>query len=76
MNQDSPETEKDFGEDLKTFEELPARTKELELLQHQAEKATGEASVALNAAIREKAKQAASDLPLIDKANSTPAGKS
>ena len=76
MKQDSPQTEKDFGKDMKTFEQLPARTKELELLQHQAEKATGQEGVALNAEIREKAKQAASHLPLMDKANSTPAAKS
>ena len=61
---------------MKTFEQLPLRTKELELLQHQAEKATGQESVALDAAIRDKAKQAVTDLPLTDKANSTPAGKS
>ena len=71
MKQDSPPTEKEFGKDMKTFEQLPARTRELNLLQHQAEKATGPESVALNATIREKAKQAASDLPLMNKANST-----
>jgi hypothetical protein len=48
----------------------------LELLQHQAEKAPGQESIALGTAIREKAKQAVTDLPLTDKANSTPAGKS
>lgn len=61
---------------MQTFEQLPAKTKELNLLHHRAEKATGQESVALNAAIREKAKQVASDLPLTDKANSPPAGKS
>ncbi len=76
MKKNSPPTEKDFGRDMKTFEQLPARIKELELLQLQAEKATGQESVALNAAIREKAKQAASDVPLVDKANSTRAAKS
>ena len=64
------------GTILKTFKELPARTKELELLQHQAEKGTGREGGALDTAIREKAKQAASDRPPMDKANSTPAGKS
>ena len=64
------------GKILKTFKELPARTQELELLQHQAEKATGQESVALDKAIREKARLAASDRPLMDKASSTPAGKS
>jgi len=76
MKQEPSQTEKEFGKDMKTFEQLPLTTKELELLQHQAEKATGQARVALDTAIREKAKQAASDLPLMDEANSTPAGKS
>ncbi|MBC8001289.1 MAG: hypothetical protein H7X97_01760 [Opitutaceae bacterium] len=60
MKQESPKTEKDFGKDLKTFEQLPARLKELELLQHQAEKATGQESIVLNKVIREKARQGAS----------------
>ena len=76
MNQESLPTEKEFGKDLKTFEQLPARTKELELLQHLAEKAIGQERVALDAAIRDKAKKAVTNLPLTDKANSTPAGKS
>ena len=76
MKQDSPQTEKDFGRDMRTFELLPARTKELELLQQQAEKATGQEGLDLNAVIREKAKQAASDVPPMDKANSIPAAKS
>jgi len=76
MKPRAPQSEKEFGKDMKTFEQLPLRTKELELLQHQAEKATGQARVALDTVIREKAKQAASDLPVMDKANSTPAGKS
>ena len=75
MKQDPPQTEKEFGRDMGTFERLPARTKELELLQHQAEKATGQEGLALNAAIREKARQAASDVPLMDKAKSIPAAK-
>lgn len=51
-----PETEKDLGKDLQTHEELPAKTKELELLQHQAEKATGKETIALNKIIAEKSK--------------------
>ena len=54
MNPEPQATEKDFGRDLKTFEQLPAKTKELELLQNQAEKATGPESVILNQMIREK----------------------
>jgi len=47
-------TEKDFGRDLKTFEQLPAKIKELDLLKDQAEKATGREGVALAEKIREK----------------------
>ena len=55
MNPDRPKADKDFGQDLKTFEQLPAKTKELELLKDQAEKATGVESVALNKRIRDRA---------------------
>ena len=41
---------------MKTFEQIPAKTKELLLLQQQAEKATGPTAVVLNNVIREKAK--------------------
>lgn len=51
-----PETEKDFGQDLKKFEQLPAKTKELELLKDQAEKSTGQESLALHKMIRDKSK--------------------
>ena len=60
MKNKSPESEPDFGKDLKTFEQLPAKTKELEILQHHAEKATGQESIALHKTIREKAKQGVS----------------
>jgi len=52
-------TEKDLGQDLKTHEALPAKIKELELLQHQAEKATGRENLALHKIITEKAKPTA-----------------
>ena len=52
-------TENDLGQDLKTHEALPAKTKELELLQHQAEKATGWENLALHKIITEKTKQTA-----------------
>ena len=51
-----PQPEKEFGKDMKTFEQIPAKTKELLLLQQQAEKATGPAAVVLNNVIRQKAK--------------------
>jgi hypothetical protein len=54
MNPEPPKTEKDFGKDLKTFEQLPAKSKELELLKDQAEKTTGMESVALNKLIRDR----------------------
>jgi hypothetical protein len=51
-----PQPGKEFGKDMKTFEQIPAKTKELLLLQQQTEKATGPAAIALNKVIREKAK--------------------
>ena len=60
MKQESPESEPDFGKDLKSFEKLPAKTKELVILQHHAEKATGQENITLHKTIREKAKQGAS----------------
>lgn len=41
MTQEQPETEKNLSADLKTFEELPHKTKELLLLSEDAEKAIG-----------------------------------
>ena len=51
---ETPKTRKDFDQDLKTFEQLPAKTKELDLLKDQAEKATGPESVALNKTIQDR----------------------
>ena len=51
-----PAAEKKLGTDLQTFEQLPTKTKELELLQDQAEKATGPEHAALHRAIRDKSK--------------------
>ena len=56
MKPEPQKAEKDFGKDLKAFEQLPANTKELEILKDQAEKATGQESVALNKMIRDKSK--------------------
>ena len=65
MKPSPQESEKDLGKDLQTHEELPAKIKELELLQHQAEKDTGPEGVAIDAKIREKAKQGEPDpLPI------------
>lgn len=41
---------------MKTFEQVPAKTKELIILQQQAERATVPAAVVLNKLIREKAR--------------------
>ncbi len=54
MKPEPPVTEKNFSRDLETFERLSAKTKELDLLKDQAEKATGQESVALNKTIRDK----------------------
>ena len=56
MKPPPPETEKDLGKDLQTHEALPTKTRELELLQHHAEKATGKETIALNKIIAEKSK--------------------
>ena len=47
---------KDLGKDLTTFEKLPRRTKELELLKDRAEKAIGQENVALTKEIRAKSR--------------------
>ena len=57
MKPASPKTEKDFSKDLKTFDQLPAQTKELALLKDRAEKATGQESVTLHKNIKAKARQ-------------------
>ena len=57
MKPEPQETKKDAGKDLKTFEQLPGKTKELLILGDQAEKATGQESVALNKKIRDKSKK-------------------
>jgi len=56
MKPSAHKTEKDLGKDLKSFEQLPAKTKELEILQHQLEKATGPENLALHKLIGEKSK--------------------
>lgn len=56
MKPEPPAVEKKLGTDLKTFEQLPAKTKELELLQDQAEKAAGPEHAALHQKIRDKSK--------------------
>ncbi len=52
------ETEKQLGKDLKTIEKLPAKTKELVVLQADAEKVTGQESAAIHQKIREKSRSA------------------
>lgn len=57
MKKAPPETDKDHGRDATKFAELPAKTKELELLQHKAEKSTGQDRVALDKLIEEKSEE-------------------
>ena len=56
MNAALSPSEKGFAQDQKTFEQLPAQTKELLVLQEQAEKSTGTRSAVLAKTIREKSK--------------------
>ena len=44
------------SKDMKTFDQLPPKTKELELLMDQAEKSTGPEGVRLNNVIQDKAR--------------------
>ncbi|MDI1250789.1 MAG: hypothetical protein PSV13_18140 [Lacunisphaera sp.] len=54
MKPPPPEPPKDFAKDLKTFQQLPARTKELELTLDAAEKSTGPERVALERKLQAK----------------------
>ena len=54
MKPKPPKTEKDFGKDLKTHEQLPTQTKELLLLQDQTEKSTGEENLGLRKQTQDK----------------------
>jgi len=63
MKPEPQQTKKDAGNDLKSFEQLPVNTKELLVLQDQAEKATGQESVVLNKKIRDKSEEADPRLP-------------
>ena len=56
MNTEAPKTEKDFGKDLKALEQLPAKTKELLILQDQTEKSSGQEKVDLHKMTRDKSK--------------------
>ena len=56
MKTEPRKAEKDFGRDMKAFEQLPAKTKEMLILKDQAEKATGQEGVALHKMIRVKPK--------------------
>jgi len=56
MKPQAPDDGKDSREDLKVFEALPAKVKELALLKDQAERSTGSEKRALNEQIRRKSK--------------------
>lgn len=57
MRPNPQKTEKDFGKDLKALEQLPAKTRELLILQDQTEKSTGQENVDLHKMTRDKSKQ-------------------
>ncbi|MDP2137402.1 MAG: hypothetical protein Q8J74_06065 [Candidatus Didemnitutus sp.] len=52
MNPEPAKNEKTFRKDMKTFEKLAAKTKELALLADRSEKSIGEESVILNKTIQ------------------------
>lgn len=56
MSKRTPATKKDFGRDMKAFDKLPAKTKELMILKDSAEKAIGPEKTALHDEIRDKSK--------------------
>jgi hypothetical protein len=56
MKPETQETEKNFSEDLKTFEQLPLKTQELHLLTDDAEKATGKKRAVIDRLIQKKSK--------------------
>ena len=57
MNPNPDESEKRPSKDLKAFEELPEKTKELHLLADQSEKETGKRRAALDRLIETKSVQ-------------------
>lgn len=56
MESTPPETEKSLGKDVKTFERLPVKTKELLILMDQAEKTIGKKNAAIHIKIQKKSK--------------------
>lgn len=54
MKSEPQEPEKNPTKDLKTFEKLPANTKELHLLKDQAEKTSGKERAVLDRLIQKK----------------------
>lgn len=56
MKPEPQDTEKNLTKDLKTFEKLPANTKELHVLTDQAEKSAGKERAVLQRLIQKKSK--------------------
>ena len=56
MKTKQPHPEKNFGKDLKTFEQLPDETKELLVLSDQVEKSSGPGKLALQKLAQGKSK--------------------
>ena len=59
MKIEQQRTKRCFGNDLKTFAQLPSKTVELELFKEQAMKATSQEIVDLYTMLRDKCKQTA-----------------
>lgn len=57
MKSESTESEKQLSKDLKTFERLPEKTKDLQLLADQSEKETGSNRAAVDRLIQTQSKQ-------------------
>jgi hypothetical protein len=57
MTPQPPQAEPNFSQDLKAFEQQPAKTQALSLLKDQAEKSTGPESVVLNKKIQAQSTQ-------------------
>lgn len=58
MKTKPPGIEKQLGKDLKVIEQLPAETRDLVILEAEAEKVTGQESADLHAKIRNKSRSA------------------
>jgi len=68
MKPEPLDSKKDFGKDLKTFEQVCVKTKELELLKDLDEKAIGQERLSLEKKIQDKSRLAPACLIAVVKA--------